>query len=223
MRVVIIFFLFITFALGQNNSEVRIRNDYSALNPNLSGAWIYNNEVNNVQGSYYLFKDWSLQGILITNNDQNLSLTGLNYDTKTNSFVAKVSEDSVYVFNNDNIKEVIISRKKFKRYLNTGMKTYFEVVAVSKDIEILKKYEKKLKKGTLNPLTQQTSPDLYVDIITYYFYNQGKLKELKLAKKPFINMFGEKSEVIKKYISKNNVSLNDERNFQTILNYYNTL
>ena len=223
MRVVIIFFLFITFALGQNNSEVRIRNDYSALNPNLSGAWIYNNEVNNVQGSYYLFKDWSLQGILITNNDQNLSLTGLNYDTKTNSFVAKVSEDSVYVFNNDNIKEVIISRKKFKRYLNTGMKSYFEVVAVSKDIEILKKYEKKLKKGTLNPLTQQTSPDHYVDIITYYFYNQGKLKELKLAKKPFINMFGEKSEVIKKYISKNNVSLNDERNFQTILNYYNTL
>ncbi|MFH6768110.1 hypothetical protein V8G56_05115 [Gaetbulibacter aquiaggeris] len=223
MRVVIIFLLFITFALGQNNSEVRIRNDYSALNQNLSGAWIYNNEVNNVQGSFYLFKDWSIQGILITNNDQNLSLTGLNYDTKTNSFVAKVSEDSVYVFNNENIKEVIINRKKFKRYLNTGMKTYFEVVAVSNDIEILKKYEKKLKKGILNPFTQQTSPDNYVDVITYYFYNHGKIKELKLAKKPFINMFGEKSEAIKKYISKNNVSIKDERNFQTILNYYNTL
>ena len=43
------------------------------------------------------------------------------------------------------------------------------------------------------------------------------------AKKSFINMFGEKSEAIKKYISKNNVSVKDERNFQTILNYYNTL
>jgi hypothetical protein len=223
MRVVIIFFFFITLALGQNNSEVRIRNDYSAFNANLSGGWIYNNKVINVQGSYYLFEDWNTQGIVVTNNDQNLSLSGLNYDTRTNSLVAKVSEDSLYVFNNDNIKEIIINRKKFKRYLNTGVQTYFEVVAVSKDIEILKKYEKSLKKGTLNPLTQQTSPDKYVDDITYFFYNDGKIQELKLAKKSFINMFGEKSEAIKKYISKNNVSVKDERNFQTILNYYNTL
>lgn len=219
----IISFLFGLTSLAQDDTSARVKNDYSAFKANLSGAWIFNNVTNNVNGNVYLFENWNTYGIIRTNTNQNLVLSGLNYDTKTDSFVAKVSEDSVYVFNNADIKEIIINKKLFKSYLNLGEPSYYEVLATSNNIEILKKHEKILKKGMVDPLTQKASPDKYIDKYSYFSFKDGKIEELKLSIKPFTNIFGEKSEDIKKYISKNNFSIKEDKNFQAILNYYNTL
>lgn len=219
----IILFLFGLTSLAQDDSSARINNDYSALRANLTGAWIFNTKTNNVDGSVYLFENWNTYGIIKTNTNQNLALSGLNYDTKTDSFVAKVSEDSVYVFNNSDIKEVVINRKLFKSFLNLGEPSYYEVLATSNNIKILKKHKKILKKGLLDPLTQKASSDKYVDKSTYYSFKDHKMEELKLSIKSFINVFGDKSEDIKKFISKNKFSIKEEKNFQAILNFYNTL
>ena len=218
----------LTISLGfaqKNSYSSRVINDFSALNTNLSGAWIKNPIYHQIQGSVYLYENWLTYGIITTNEDLNISIKGLNYDTSIDHFVAKISTDSVYRFDNSNIKEVLINKVKFKKYPITEFneKVYFQVMAIGKNIELLKRSTKKLSRGILNPMTQVASPDKYVNKTTYYIFTENELKEIKLKKKAFCKLFGENSKIISKYISEKKLSLNEERNLQVILNYYNTL
>lgn len=226
MRYFIICLLTISLGYAQENTySSRVINNFSALDTNLSGAWIKNPIYHQIQGTVYLYDNWLTYGVITTNENLNISLKGLNYDTSIDHFVAKISMDSVYKFDNSNIKEVIINKVKFKKYLSTefNRKVYFQVIAIGKEIEFLKRTTKKLTPGILNPMTQVASPDKYVNKTTYYIFRENELKEMRLRKKAFCKLFGENSKVINKYISDKNLSLNEDRNLQVILNYYNTL
>ena len=76
------------------------------------------------------------------------------YDTRTNSLVAKVSEDSLYVFNNDNIKEIRNEIEQlFPSRLNCKLKflettcsaAYFLPAAIKPKSEYLKKKPKEIQ------------------------------------------------------------------------------
>ncbi len=190
-----------------------------------SGTWIRNFEDPTIKGSVYLYENWFTQGIITTKEDKNISIKGLNYETKNDSFVAKISTDSIYIFNDSNIKEVRINNDRFKKYFNqeTNSLSFFQVLAVGKDIEILKLNSKKIKNGAINPLTQVKEHDKYINEFKYYLKRGQDIKEIKLKKNAFCRLFTEDSKSINSFISENNLSLKDERNLQVILNHYNTL
>ncbi len=227
MRLLLLLFMLnVMVCQSQSSNSKRLTNDYSALNTNLSGAWISSNSANNIEGSVYLYDKWETNNaIILTKDGQKLSIKGLNYDTMIDAFVAKVATDSVYVFNNNDIKEVRINENRFKRYFAEEINrlVYFQVLAVGKDMEFLKTNTKKIKNGMLNPLTQVSTPDKYVNDSKIFLKRGNKITEIKLKKKAFSRLFDKNSKAISSFISNENLSLNDERNLQKILNYYNTL
>lgn len=190
-----------------------------------SGSWVTNYQDTSIKGSVYLFENWSTKGIITTQSDRNLAIEGLNYDTLNDNFVVKVSTDSVFVFNNIDIKEININNHKFKAYgtPNTSTKSYFEIIAVGHDVEFLKQYEKKIKKGKLDPLTQLLEQDKYVETSTYFFKRGNELEEIKLNKKSFSKLFGEHKDKIKAFIKLEHLAIKEEKNIQVVVNYYNTL
>ena len=215
-----------TTVLAQDDGTIGAGlNNLNSKSAYTAGTWIKNFEDTTIKGNVYLYENWNTVGVIVTSNDINLSIVGLNYDTKNNNFVAKVSEDSVYVFNNKDIKEVKINKNYFKPYKNNkdGSDKYYEVLAMSNDIEILNDNIKVVQKGKLNPITQVTEQDKYVNMPVYYLKMGDKINEIKLKNKSFSKHFGKKEKEIKSFINDKNLSLKDERNFQVILNYYNTL
>ena len=189
-----------------------------------SGSWVRNFEDTTIEGSVYLFEDWDTKGIIINADGKNLSISGLNYDTKNDAILAKISNDSVYMFNNANIKEVIINKKRLKRYRdNRNQTSYMQVLAMNNNIEILKKNEKKIKKGLKDPLTQVKERDRYLNVYRMYFKKGNTIKEFKLKNKTFSKLFGIHAKEISDYMSKMKISVKDETKLQMVLNYYGTL
>ena len=136
----------------------------------------------------------------------------------------KVSNDSVYIFDNAGIKEVRLNNKRFKEYSLKGKKTFLEVIAFNKNIEILKEYVKRIKKSSLNPMTQVKPNDCYVNKETLYVKKGDVIKELKLNKKAFGRLFNkEDAKKVLNFIKENDINIKDENRLQTILNYHNTL
>ena len=193
---------------------------------NSSGMWIVNNvAAAKIQGSFYLSEDWFSKGYLTRTDGKVVPVLGLNYDTKSDAFVVKISNDSIFKFNNTTIKEVNLGNMKFRKYNNVidSRPSYLEVLANTNDIEILKHHGKQIKLGVKNPMTQTSTPDKYVDVKRVFFKKGNEVTETKLSKKQFYKLFDDKSNLIKAYVSKNRMSLKDDKNLQKILNYYNTL
>ncbi|MDC1470037.1 hypothetical protein N8341_02385 [Flavobacteriaceae bacterium] len=220
----LIFAFFLSTLLHAQYDLTTVGNDPAATNS--SGMWIVNNaSAAKIQGTFYLLEDWVSKGYLTRIDGKVVTVLGLNYDTKSDAFVVKVSNDSIFKFNDTTIKEVNLGNMKFRRYSNVmnAKQSYLEVLANTNDIEILKYHGKQIKLGVKNPMTQASTPDKYVDVKRVFFKKGNKVTETKLSKKQFYKLFDDKSNLIKAYVSKNRMSLKDDKNLQKILNYYNTL
>ncbi len=220
----LIFAFFLSTFLHAQYDVTTVGNDPAASNT--SGMWIVNTAAAaKIQGSFYLSEDWFSKGYLTRTDGKVVTVLGLNYDTKSDAFVVKVSNDSIFKFNDTTIKEVNLGNMKFRRYKNVinAKPSYLEVLANTNDIEILKHHGKQIKLGVKNPMTQVYTPDKYVDFERVFFKKGDVITETKLSKKQFYKLFDDKSKLIKAYVSKNRISLKDDKNLQMILNYYNTL
>lgn len=219
-----LFLLNVLVVFAQRDDSTRITNDYSGLSANAAGAWISNPIDDGVEGSVYLYDNWESSAVVTTQDaDKKLVIKDLNYDTKHSNFVVKVTNDSVYVFNNALIKEVRLNNKKFKQYTLRGKKRFLEVVAFNNNFEFLKNYEKVIRKGKLNPLTQVKETDRYILKEIIYYKKGNSIKEIKLNKKTFTKLFGKDAKNVRGFINENNINVKDEKNIQTILNFQNTL
>ena len=219
----LLIFLFPALSFAQYDTNTVGNNPASIYT---TGLWIVNNSKSNTtEDSYYLLKNWQSKGYITKDDGEVITVPGLNYDMHSDAFAMKVSRDSIFLFNDKGVKEVHIGTKKFRKYKNIAniKHSYFEVLASSNDIEILKHHSIRRIKGLLNPLTQVTPPDKLVDVKRFFLKKGFRAQETKLKTKQFCQFFDSKSKRIKSYISNNKISLKDEKQLQKILNYHNTL
>ena len=207
----------INFSFAQY--DVNTAGDMSVLGAT-SGLWITNKSTNTVQGSPYLFENWHTFGVITTEDDKNYSLQDINLDTRTNAFVAKISNDSLYMFNIGNIKDIRINNKHFSYVSNDGRKTFYEVVAISQKFKILKENKKDVIEGQLNPMTQVAAPDKLIDSSKYFILRNDEIVEFKMRKGRFLKLFGSKSDKIKDFMKDEELSYKNDRHLQIILNYW---
>lgn len=194
-------------------------------NTSLEGAWIKSTTPDDVIGTVYLHDDWNTFGTVSLQNGVNFSMNGLNYDTLNDHMVVKMSGDSIYIFEDSNVKEIKIRNKSFKKVTvtNTEMNGFYEILGIGNNVEILKKHTKRIKRSIKDPLSQIIKPDVYVNDETYYFKTGDTMKSFKFKARPFFALFGDEGEELKQFCDDNNIKFKDERVIQRILNYYNTL
>lgn len=204
-----------------NNSSASITNYNSGTYVKLGGS----KTISKVKGTPYLFDDWNNTSVVTTLDDQKFKIVNLNYDTKSDLFVAKISQDSVFMFKPNYLKEVTINNRRFKKYLNqeTALFNYYEVIAANDDTEILKRNQKVLRIGITNRLTMEKESDYFILKEDYYLNKSGNLTELSLRKKNVLRLFGDKSQMINKFISNNKLSIRQEADLRKIFNYYESL
>jgi len=182
----------------------------------------------NIDGSPYLFKSWNNRSKIIYENKEFI-INNFNYNIYSERFESKLSEDSIFIINPRNVKNILINDKLFGRYLDPEFQrnSYFEEISKFEDHLLLKKYIVKIKKGSINPLTKEklTNDALVMDEIFYLCdLKDMTLKKTKLKKSTFLQLFKkEYIDDLNEFVKINKLHYNDVDDIKKIVQYYNTL
>ncbi len=101
---IFILFCFCALSVGQNSEVVDFRTVTGNPNINSGGMWIPAKKNNNVYGSLYLFPSWEGLYNVKLKNKSSFKLINLNYCLSTNTLESKISQDSVFQFNNEELE-----------------------------------------------------------------------------------------------------------------------
>lgn len=181
-----------------------------------------------IDGSPYLFKSWNNRSKIIYENKE-FVINIFNYNIYSERFESKLSEDSIFIINPRNVKNILINDKLFGRYLDPEFQrnSYFEEIIKIDDFMLLKKYVVKIKKGSINPLTKEklTNDALVMDEIYYLCdIKDMTLNKIKLKKSTFSQLFKKDYiEDINSFVKINKLKYNDVDDIKKTVQYYNTL
>ncbi|WP_418502157.1 hypothetical protein [Flagellimonas sp.] len=191
------------------------------------GTWntSYSNE--RIKGSVYLFPEWNATGSITTTDGKTYRTKKINYDTKLDMLILRVSKDSIYSFNPGIIEQFSIEDKLFKRYLDPdfGRNSYYEVIVESDDFSVLKRHTANVKEGRVNPMTHvKETSDKYVkeSKVFYFVGEEKKLTELKLSTNAVVKVLEtdeNEAKDLKRFIKNNGLSVKEEGDLQRIVTY----
>jgi hypothetical protein len=182
-----------------------------------SSSSTFFNPARRVEGSVYLFKDWSNQAVIHTTDAQKFSLRNINLNIERNTFESKVSEDTIFTFNSNNIDRFVINNRVFKNHYYNGDNRIFEIIYDSGKITLLKGYKIQLVKGSPNPMLNR-STDRNVQKEFYFLKEGNNIKPYRLKKKSILAlMTSDQAKVAEKYAKENNLSFNEDADINQIL------
>lgn len=183
---------------------------------------LYNKE----DGSRYLYDTWDRTSKIIFSNGKELKLKNINFNLKENRFETETLGDTLFIFNNEKVKMVYTSTETFIKMYNpkTREAGFFEPMLELNKVSLFKVPELHIVKGVLNPLTQETTPDVLTRISTYFYSkNDSNLEELKLKKKHILKTFSDKKNEISTFVKDNKLDYESEEDLIKIFTYYDSL
>jgi hypothetical protein len=223
-KVVLLCLAIITFSTYAQDKDVDSRRDIVGeigdITGNGNGLWIKPVRKPKVKGDVYLFNNWKNIATIVSGKGKEYMLYNINFDTKQDKFVTKISPDSVFVFSTQSLKQVTVNNKTFKRYQKNDRYDYYEQVAFGRGKEVLKKQFKVIKKGVKDPFTNTYKRGKYVLNTKYFFNSEDGVKEFKLRKKSFLNCFGEDSNEVKRIIKTHRITLKKDSDLVKIFKFY---
>lgn len=180
-------------------------------------------QIKEVKGSVYLYKDFVLNGIVSTTKGETFNINNMNIDLKNQEFVAKYARDSIFVFSNLSKVQIINTQ-----YFKSGGQIY-TILFEGNNFSILKNMKKILKDAVINKMNGLTvSPARWYTEIKYFKFNNDqehpKIIEIKLNKNNLLKLIAvDKQKNIKSFIKNNSYSFKNENDVKKIFNYYNSL
>lgn len=177
-----------------------------------------------IDGSVYLFPSWDGFFKIVSKEGLVSKISNLNYNLKSNTLESKFSKDSVFQFDRKNISYILNSNKKYK-FINDGDLNglFFEIYDGSK-IKLFKEFKISILKGVVNPLTEvKDSKDKYVQSFNYFIFKENQYKKINPSKGTVLKLLEDKKDSVKKYVTDNKLSYENDENLNKILIYYESL
>ena len=148
----------------------------------------------------------------------------INLNISRNAFEAKINDnDSIFSFNFNNIKQIIINGKNYKNYFYNEDNRVYELVYTGKTFSILKGFTVKLVTGSGNPMVNRSN-DKYVKKESYFIRSTDTkiIESFKMNKrslnKLFENSFKDVGRILA-FIDSGNLSYKDEKDVIRMLEF----
>jgi len=188
---------------------------------NLGSSFFYNTR-NVILGSVYLFDEWDNSAEIHTLSSEKFLVRNINLNINRNAFEAKLTDsDSIFSFNFNNIKQVVISDKIYKNYFYNDDNRVYEIIYETEKFSIMKGFSVKLVKGHYNPMVR-ISNDKYSKFSSYFIKLNNSIKPFKLRKKSVINLLSADKNSISRleiYVNAKRLSYKKEKDVIQILDY----
>jgi hypothetical protein len=188
---------------------------------NFGSSFFYNTK-NVILGSVYLFDEWNNSAEIHTLSNERFLVRNINLNINRNAFEAKLTDsDSIFSFNFNNIKQVVINDKIYKNYFYNDDNRVYEIVYETEKFSIMKGFSVKLVKGHYNPMVR-ISNDKYAKFSSYFIKLNNSIKPFKLRKKSVINLLSaDKNNIsgLETYVNAKKLSYKKEKDVIQILDY----
>ncbi|MDP6864085.1 MAG: hypothetical protein QGG96_01580, partial [Candidatus Poseidoniaceae archaeon] len=120
---------------GQTNFNAGISMGGNDLN---YGSTFFYNTRNVVLGSVYLFDEWTNSAEIHTLSNERFLVRNINLNINRNAFEAKLNNsDSIFSFNFNNIKKILINDKTYKNYFYNDDNRVYEIIYESEKFSIM--------------------------------------------------------------------------------------
>ena len=225
MRILLLsIFLISNIVLSQTNSLTDFRSALTGETTNFGTSFFYNQPNKVILGSAYLFDEWNNDGEIQTLTGERFLVRNINLNISRNAFEAKINDnDSIFSFNFNNIKQIIINGKNYKNYFYNEDNRVYELVYTGKTFSILKGFTVKLVTGSGNPMVNRSN-DKYVKKESYFIRSTDTkiIESFKMNKrslnKLFENSFKDVGRILA-FIDSGNLSYKDEKDVIRMLEF----
>ena len=225
MRILLtLIFLFSNFVLSQTNTQTDFRSALTGESTNFGTSFFYNQPSKVILGSAYLFDEWNNDGEIQTLTGERFLVRNINLNISRNAFEAKVNDnDSIFSFNFNNIKQIIINGKYYKNYFYNEDNRVYELVYSGKTFSILKGFTVKLITGSGNPMVNRSN-DKYVKKESYFIRSTDKktIESFKMNKRSLNKLFENNLKDVSRilaFIGSGNLSYKDEKDVIRMLEF----
>ena len=194
MRFFLIILFSINLSLSQSNSQTDFRSALTGKSANFGSSFFYNQPNKVILGSTYLFDEWNNDGEIQTVTGERFLVRNINLNLSRNAFEAKVNDnDSIFSFNFNNIKQIVINGKSYKNYYFNEENRVYELIYSNENFSILKGFSVKLVTGSGNPMVNRSN-DKYVKKESYFIRDaeDKSIQKFKLNKRSFSKLFSNK-------------------------------
>lgn len=224
MRSFLIILLSINLSLSQSNSQTDFRSALTGKSANFGSSFFYNQPNKVILGSTYLFDEWNNDGEIQTVTGERFLVRNINLNLSRNAFEAKVNDnDSIFSFNFNNIKQIVINGKSYKNYYFNEENRVYELIYSNEKFSILKGFSVKLVTGSGNPMVNRSN-DKYVKKESYFIRDaeDKSIQKFKLNKRSLGKLFSNKDldlERIERFSSSKRISFKDEEDVIQLLKF----
>ena len=225
MRILLpLIFLISNMVLSQTNTQTDFRSALTGESTNFGTSFFYNQPSKVILGSAYLFDEWNNDGEIQTLTGERFLVRNINLNISRNAFEAKVNDnDSIFSFNFNNIKQIIINGKYYKNYFYNEDNRVYELVYSGKTFSILKGFTVKLVTGSGNPMVNRSN-DKYVKKESYFIRSTDKktIESFKMNKRSLNKLFENNLKDVSRilaFIGSGNLSYKDEKDVIRMLEF----
>jgi len=210
--------------LSQTNTQTDFRSALTGESTNFGSSFFYNQPSKVILGSAYLFDEWNNDGEIQTLTGERFLVRNINLNISRNAFEAKVNDnDSIFSFNFNNIKQIIINGKYYKNYFYNEDNRVYELVYSGKTFSILKGFTVKLVTGSGNPMVNRSN-DKYVKKESYFIRSNDKktIESFKMNKRSLNKLFENNLKDVSRilaFIGSGNLSYKDEKDVIRMLEF----
>ncbi|MES2417405.1 MAG: hypothetical protein V4541_04410 [Bacteroidota bacterium] len=192
----------------------------------LRGTPVLADVTNNVEGTPYLSRDFSLGSILLINGVTKLDNLKLKFNAfkdfvsyKDNEGNEMLIANSVKWFTIENEGRMLTFQKGFPTIEKYDENTYYEVLNKKGGPMILKKHIKTLLSRKEYNSSKVT--DTYLDERKYFVLSEtAGMSKFKTDKKSLATYFPGKEKEMNEYIAKNKINFKDDQDLEKLFDFY---
>ncbi len=205
-----------------------VQNNASALNVAASSslrtqgsATLFINPARDIDGSVHLFDNWKNTAVIHTKDDRQFLLKNINLNVERHTFESKITQDSLFTFNFNNIDKFVVNNKVYRNYYWNDDNKVYQVIYDGDKYQVLKGFKLEIIEGSANPMLNRKN-DKFVKKEAYFIRRDGKIKPFRLSKGKIMKLFRdneEKTNELLNFVKENNLSFKREFDVQRLLEY----